>query len=185
MILAKRLTLSSCIALLLVAFGSFAQTDKRAERRTDTYEGLHISIYLDKASYRFGDLATLRVVLTNVGDSPITIYKGLGWGCLGSLGYGLTDSRGRGLMPTFIPGSFYSPPFPKEDFITLKPGEAVHTQRRMQIGRQEGIRQPGTYQVTVWYNNPVSQDFAPEGVKVWRIENEDLVARRVRFTVTR
>ena len=182
---AKRHALFASISLLLLASNNLAQIEERASRPADTYQGLHIAIYLDKASYRFRDIATLRVVLTNVGDLPIMIYKGLGWGCLGSLGYGLTDNRSRGLMPTFIPGSFYSPPFNKEDFITLKPGEAILTRRWMQLGRQEGIKKPGTYRVTVWYNNPVSQEFAPEGIQVWRMENENLIARSVRFAVSR
>lgn len=184
MINAIRLTLLSITALILLSSYCPCQTEKRLSRSKDTYRGLHISIHLDKPSYRLGDIATVKVNLENVGDVPITIYKKLGWGCFGSLGYGFTDSQGRGLMPTMIAGSFYSPPFPPEDFITLRPDEAIQTQRDIEIGLQEGIKTLGLYQITVWYNNPVSQDFAPEGLRMWSMANGVLVAKRMRFAVT-
>ena len=46
-------------------------------------------------------------------------------------------------------------------------------------------KKPGAYLVTVWYYNPVLQEFAPEGIQVLRMENEDLIARPVRFAVSR
>ena len=165
MIKSIRLTLLSTIALILLSPYSPGQTEKRSGWSKDTYKGLNISIRLDKPSYRLGNTATVEVNLKNIGDVPITIYKKLGWGCLGSLGYGLADSQGRGLMPTFIAASFYGPPISPEDFITLRPDEAIQTHREIEIGRQEGIKKPGLYHLSVWYNNPVSQDFAPEGLK--------------------
>ena len=174
----------TCMTSLVLALNSLAQTEKRCPHSSDTYHGLHLSINLDGTSYRLGEIATLQVTLKNTGDLPITIYKKLGWGCLGSLGYRLADSQGRGLMPTFLYGSFYSPPFPREDFITLRKGEVIQTQIDLDIGRREGIRKPGIYQVRVWYNNPVPQDFAPEGLQMWRMEEGDLVAKLARFTVT-
>ncbi|HSB08852.1 MAG TPA: hypothetical protein VLM38_05035 [Blastocatellia bacterium] len=167
------------------SFGQHRPAKRRYNSSHDTYRGLHLAAALNPWTYRLRDIATVVVTLENVDRGPITIYGKLGWGCFGSLGFGLEDMRGRGLIAASVPGSFYHPPFATEDFITLLPGQKLKTERDFEIGRDEGITTPGTYQVVIWYNSPVPREFAPLGLDIWPMENGRLLANKIRVIVTK
>src|SRR5258707_719368 len=53
---------------------------RHKENLSDTRAGLQLSIRLDGESFRLDDVATLKITLRNVSQTPITIYRKFGWG---------------------------------------------------------------------------------------------------------
>ncbi|HEY9401161.1 MAG TPA: hypothetical protein VIQ24_00610 [Pyrinomonadaceae bacterium] len=179
------------IALILVFLFSIAshaannaQESKGERSLPDKINGLHLSVELidDEKNFRRADTFRIRVKLKNVSQSPITLYKEMSWGWLSSLFLGISDGRGRKVDTPFLEHAFPHPPFPKEDFIAIRPGEAIEKVRDVELKLYE-IRKPGTYFVTVWYRSPVPQEFAPEGMKIWAMEEGRLESKPVKFRI--
>jgi hypothetical protein len=125
----------------------------------------------------------LTVALENVSDSPIAIYKKLGWGRSASFSLSISDQHEDFVIPKMRDDAMYRPPFRSEDFITIQPGEAIK-QRRLLSFETNGIDAPGVYTVIVNYHSPVSMDLAPEIPNLWTKGNGELQTKAMRFSVT-
>jgi hypothetical protein len=149
---------------------------------SDTKDGLQLSIELDRERLLLGEAATLKIRLKNVSQSPITIYKHLGWGRSSSLTMSLSVVRGALARRTFLEDAQHHPPFPQGDFTTIQPGEFIERERWLDL-KSDGITGPGIYKLTVWYHSPVPREFAPPGLKLWAAENGVLQSKPVTLTV--
>jgi hypothetical protein len=149
----------------------------------DTKHGLQLSVELVKESYRLDETPTLKIRLRNVSQSPIAIYKKMGWGRSSSLTISISVVQGELGERMFVEDSLDHPPFPAEDFILIHPGESVERERLLDL-RSDGIQSPGIYRVTVWYHSPIPREFAPPGLKPWAMENGALQSKPVTLKVT-
>src|SRR5712692_7102231 len=171
MITMRQIISSTPLAALLVTLivSVMAKDQHRDVRKTepsDTKDGLQLSIELDKESFRLDETATLKIRLKNVSQSPTAIYKKMGWGPSSSFTISISIVQGELGERRFLEDTLDHPPFPAEDFITIRPGESVERERLLDL-RGDGIKSPGIYKVTVWYHSPIPRDFAPPGLKPW------------------
>lgn len=186
----RSLTIGFCFAALL-CLGSSSQGHGRREqghgRRenepTDTKFGLRLTVEVSGEKFTLSGSPYLTVTLMNVSDSPIAIYKKLGWGGSASFSLSISDQHDDFVMPKMRDDDRYRAPFRSEDFITLHPGETIK-QRRLLSFETKGIDAPGVYIVIVSYHSPVSRDLAPDIPNLWPKGNGVLQAKAVRFSVT-
>jgi hypothetical protein len=175
------------IFLLTITPNGMADKQSRVKPRvkpTDTKEGLQLSVELDKESYGLGDTARMKIRLRNLSQTPITIYKNLAWGASSSFTLSISAISGKLAERTFLDDAMHHPPFPREDFTTIQPGEFVEQERQLDL-RGDGIRTLGVYQIKIRYHSPVPHQFAPEGLKIWAMENGELRSKPVTLKVTK
>ena len=179
---------STSLAALLVTLivSVMAKNQHRDVRKTepsDTKDGLQLSVELDKESFRLDETPTLKIRLRNVSQSPISIYKKMGWGRSSSFTISISVVQGELGERRFLEDALDHPPFPAEDFITIRPGESVERERLLDL-RGDGIKSPGIYKATVRYHSPIPREFAPSGLKVWAMENGVLQSKPASLKVT-
>src|SRR5262249_16118161 len=139
---------------------SFAQnTNKTPE--TDTRDGLKFSIRLVRETYNIKDNPELKITFTNVGKSPITVYKKISWGVRSSLLAFIRDSSGKLIEPDSVYEAADRPPFRAEDFKTINPGESFEVGEELFLADLRVV-EAGTYQISVSYESPVLQAYAPK-----------------------
>jgi len=181
----RTFTTLSALVLICLALNVSARCQKGGDSSAElpnTKDGLELSIEIDKSVYRRNENAELTVHLTNVGNSPITIYKELGWGGSSSFIYGIQDSKGRYLRQYFLDDHQPDFPFKKEDFIIIQPHDSISKHRLIDL---EDAKPNGTYKLIVWYHSPVPQEFAPDGLTVWSREEGPLRATPVSFQIVK
>ncbi len=154
------------------------------DRTADTKYGLNLSVKLDRETYRLADDPKMTIYLKNVGPSAITLYKKMGWGASSSLFLGVADANGNWLDKNVLNDHKDRPPFAREDFTALEPGQSFEIRAWLSLDG-EGVTGPGRYSVSVWYQSPVSVNFAPKGMTVFVRENGSLQAKPVSFEVTK
>jgi hypothetical protein len=179
-----------CIAIitfLLTGFfisnANYQNETKNSDIAVDSKDGLKLTIELDKEIYSLKNDPALKVILKNVGQAPITLYKNMGWGAASSLFLAIGDSNGKLVQPDVLSDAQDYPPFPENRFITLQPNEEFTFWRRFDMEGQ-GITKLGKYSLTVWYHSPVPQASAPKGRNVWTKEKGTLRSKSVAFLVT-
>jgi hypothetical protein len=182
-----RLALTMMMLIGLAVYSpSQTQSDRKQTcERPNCFKGLEISATLDKTDYRWGDIGRMTFTIKNVGNEPIAILKDLGWGPSSSLGFALGAIRGKTTHPARLDDAHDRPPYQREDFVVLKPGEFIEGNRHFNIDQDGGIVEPGIYEAVVWYHSPVWQEYAPDGLKIWPKENDSIECKSVRFTVTK
>lgn len=181
----KVITLVAVLVFVLAA-NCFAQRKgKHQLRASDTKFGLQLSIDLDDETFPLDSSLTLKAVLKNVGQVPITLLKRMGWGRSSSFSMSILDEKGNLVIGRMLDDAIdvRSVPFQKEDFITIQPGESIRRERLVDFP-SKGIGSPGIYQIIVNYHSSVSRRSAPEGLKIWAMENGVLQSKPARFTVT-
>ncbi|MDT7543651.1 MAG: hypothetical protein QOE33_3555 [Acidobacteriota bacterium] len=177
------------ILVLLVSVlcaASFAQESKQEQHLPDRLKGLQLSAELvgGEKSFHKSDTFWIKVKLKNVGKSPITLYKNMGWGWSSSFVLGISDAQGKEIISSFLDDTLTYPRFPRGDFITIKPDETVERKRDVSLKEYE-IKKYGTYYVIVWYQSPIPQKFAPKGLKVWATEEGRLESKPVKFEIVK
>lgn len=188
MITVRQIISSTSLAALLVTLivsvmGANQHRDLRKTEPSNTKDGLQLSVEADKESFRLDETPTLRIKLRNVSQSPIAIYKKMGWGRSSSFTISISVVQGELGERRFLEDALDHPPFPAEDFITIRPGESVERERLLDL-RGDGIKAPGVYEVTVRYHSPIPREFAPSGLKLWAMENGVLQSKPVSLKVT-
>lgn len=175
------------IAFTLVGIrGSMAERQSQSDRLhepLDTNYGLQLSVKLKDTVVQINSKPQIIVRLKNVSDKPITIYKNLAWGQGKSLSLFIEVIRGKLDGPTFLEEVFFRPPFPKEDFIPIQPGEFIEVKRSISL-RNFGVMEPGDYRIIVRYRSPIPEDFVPAGLEVWAMEYGALQTKPVDLKVT-
>jgi hypothetical protein len=151
---------------------------------SDTRDGLNLSIELDGESYHLDDVAKLKITLKNVSQTPITVFKKFGWGPSSSFIFSISDDRGKEIERTAFADSTHWPPFSKEDFATLEPGESIQQDSELDLEGEE-VKVVGVYHINIWYHSPIPRRSAPEVPNLWSAENGTLRAKPVRFKVTK
>jgi hypothetical protein len=149
---------------------------------SDSNYGLQLSVELKDTIVRLNSTPQIIVKLKNVGDKPITIYKKLEWGQSKGLSFFIKAISGKLADPTFIPEASYYPPFPKEDFVTIQPGESFEVKRLISL-QILGVKEPGDYRLIVRYRSPISEDFAPAGLEIWAKEYGPLQTKPIDLKV--
>lgn len=179
----RSLTIAFCFAALLCLGSSSQGHGRRENEPTDTKFGLRLTVEISGEKFTLSGSPYLTVALMNVSDSPIAIYKRLGWGGSASFSLSISDQYDDFVMPRMRDDDRYRAPFRSEDFITLHPGETIK-QRRLLSFETKGIDALGVYTVIVTYHSPVSSDLAPDIPNLWPKGNGVLQAKAVRFSVT-
>ena len=159
------------------------QSEKTAQEASDTRHGLKLSIELDRESYAPREAPKLRISLKNESNAPIAVYKEIGWGASSSLMMIVFDITGQGLESDTVFDARHQPPYRQEDFRLINPGQSFSVVPRLSL-QLLGVMGPGTYRLVVWYQSPVWQEFAPQGLPVWVRENGSLQSKPVTFKVT-
>jgi hypothetical protein len=170
--------------LMQAIHGEPSSQSGAGKREPDTKYGLKLSVRLNRDTYTLADTPRMTVCLKNVGSSPLVLYKRMLWGASSSLFMGVDDARGKYLDQKVLHDYRDRPPFAREDFITLEPGESFEVKTPLDF-EGEGLTEPGKYTVTVWYRSPVSLDFAPQGPNVFVKESGSLQSKPVAFEVTK
>jgi len=175
----------ACLVLTPAVHGNRLRQYKAGESdpEVDTKYGLNLSVKLNRDTYRLADTPRVTICLKNVGSSPLVLYKEMLWGMSSSLFLWVDDARGRTLDKSVLADYKDRPPFAKEDFITLEPGQSFEVKTPLDF-EGEGLSRPGRYTVTVRYRSPVSLDFAPKGMNVFVEENGRLLSKPAAFEVT-
>jgi hypothetical protein len=147
----------------IVCLASHAQTATRDDYVLDRMNGLRLSVGLvgRKNAFHRKDTMWIKVRLKNVGKSPITLYKNMGWGWSSSFALILSDSRGKAVRSSFLEDDLPYPPTSREDFVTIQPGETIEQTRDVTL-KQYKLRSSRGYHLTVWYQNPVPRKFRRE-----------------------
>lgn len=156
---------------------------KREPGPRDNKDGLQLSIELDGEHFGINDVPTLKITLKNISQVPIAIYKNLAWGRSSSLTLSIVDDHEKMVRGTTLADASHVPPFPREDFLTIGPGESVQKESILGL-RDEGIKGLGAYKLVVWYHSPIPRDFAPSGLNLWAMENGVLQSKPVTLKVT-
>lgn len=183
----KKILLSAIVFLFL--FGIFRSSAnyqnemKEPHTYSDSRDGLKIIIQLEKTTYTLAEYPALKVTLKNISQSPLILYKNMGWGAASSLILAIGDSNGKLVQPDVLSDAQDYPPFPIKDFITLKPNEEFILWRRFDWEGQ-GVSKAGEYSITVWYHSPVSEENAPKGINVWTKEKGTIRSKPFAFKVT-
>lgn len=172
------------VVLIMSAMAKNQHRDVRKTQSTDTKDGLQLSIELEKESFRLDETPTMKIRLKNVSQSPIAVYKKMGWGRSSSFAISISAIQGELGERKFLEDALHQPPFPAEDFMTIPAGESVERERLLDL-RGDGIKSPGIYKVTVWYHSPIPREFAPPGMKLWAMENGALQSKPVSLKVIR
>jgi len=149
----------------------------------DTKDGLELLVEVKDTVVRLNSSPQITVRLKNVSDKPITIYKNLDWGQSKGLSLFIEAIHGKLDAPTFLAEARYSPPFPKEDFVTIQPGEFVES-KRLISWELLGVKEAGEYRIIVRYRSPIPKDFAPAGLEIWGRENGALRTKPLDLKVT-
>jgi len=183
----KRIKIKAFMTVLLVTVGSSSnmardQLVHHELQLSDTGHGLRLSIQLDAKVYNLHDVGSLTITLTNVGGTPISVYRKFGWGRSSSFLLSIADANGKPIERTMLPDAHHSPPFSVEDFASIKPGESIRLERDLDVEGEE-IKEPGVYTIRVWYHSPIPRRFAPHGMNVWTKENGVLRANALSFRV--
>jgi len=171
------------LAFFVSSSADYQNETKNAYTNFDTRDGLKIIIELDKATYSLVNDPALKVILKNVSQLPLTLYKNMGWGAASSLFFAIGDSNGKLVRPDVLSDAQDYPPFSTKDFITLKPDEEFTLWRRFDWEGQ-GITKSGEYSITVWYHSPVSEENAPKAINVWTKEKGTIRSKPFAFKVT-
>jgi hypothetical protein len=181
------------VSALIIAFTSMgargfmgvAQSKSdRSPDPPDASDGLQLSVELKDTVVRLNGTTQIIVRLNNVGDKPIATYKNLVWAEATSLSLFVKVIHGKLKDPTSVKEFPYIPPFPKEDFITIQPGESIEKKRLITM-EEIGIKEPGDYRIIVRYRSPIPEDFAPAGLELWAMENGPLQTKPIDLKVTR
>ena len=110
------------------------------------------------------------------------IYKKMHWGVFASLLAAVFDEKGKAVEPDLIYEERNRPPFPTDDFQSIKPGESF-TMEDLFSPLNQGIRTPGTYKLVVIYHSPVGSDDVAKGLNVLVKEMGYLYSEPVTFKV--
>jgi hypothetical protein len=185
----KQVITICCLVALLVTITVISMANKQRHNKrqiepSDTGYGLQLSTELDGETFHLQDVAKLIIKLKNVSQGSITLYKHLAWGRSSSFTMFISDEHGKAVRGTFLEDAMHVPPFSKDDFVTIQPGESVEIKRLVDM-RGDGIKASGIYQIAVRYHSPVPREFAPEGLEIWAMENGVLQSKPVTFKVTR
>jgi len=172
------LILGTCFS----AATSFSQNPNKTPEIPDTKSGLRLSTKLDREVCKLKDDPVLKITLTNVGTSPIALYKKMYWGYSASLTLIVRDASGKTVEPDTIYDAKDRPPFRIEDFKTIQPGESFEVDKAISL-RNEGVVEAGAYKFTLFYQSPVLQSDAPEIPGVWVTENGPLKSKSVTLQV--
>jgi len=150
----------------------------------DTRDGLQLIVELKDTVVHLNSDAQIVLRLKNVGDKPIAIYKHLAWADATSLSLFIKVIHGKLKDRTFVSEFFITPPFPREDFVTIQPGKFIERKRLISM-REIGIEEPGEYRITICYESPIPGEFAPAGLRIWAMENGPLQIKPIDLKVTR
>jgi hypothetical protein len=106
--------------------------------------------------------------LRNVSQSPITICKRRYWDFDFIFPVSLFDEKGVGLEPTFVIEYRDEPPLTEDDFITIQPGESIHSRRKIPFANYDvRNRKPGNYSLVVIFGSLLLKEDFPERSNPW------------------
>ena len=150
---------------------------------SDTRFGLQLTVQLDRKTFQLEDTPILKIALKNMNETPIAIYKRLGWGGSSSFSLIILDEKDKAVIGRMIDDAKPAPPFTRDDFVVIQPGETIRQERALGF-ESKGITTPGVYKFIVMYHSPVPNEFAPKDLVIWPMENGVLQAKPVTFNVT-
>jgi hypothetical protein len=151
-----------CLALLIALTFGFAHSsdaigqggDKPSPQTSEVIGGLQLSAEIENEAVAIEGVIHLHKHLKNVSQSPITICKRRYWDFDFILPVSLFDEKGVGLEPTFVIEYRDEPPLTENDFITIPPGESIHTRRKIPFANYDlRDRKPGNYSLVVIFGS--------------------------------
>lgn len=175
------------IAFLAIGLGFyFTSIEKKSENNTSGYSmtkpKLEVNVELNKTKFKLDDVGKFTVEIKNIGETPIFIYKDIGWGTSSGLSKMISDEKDELILGRIVSDAHYVPPFLEKDFIKLEKGEYIRKERWLDV-YSEGISKPGDYKLVVFYSSPVPKNFAPKKKRVWTTEDGEVESNTISFTV--
>jgi hypothetical protein len=180
------------LALLIVLTFAFTNSsvairqgsDKPAPQTSEVKGGLQLSAEIENEAVAIERVIHLRKQLRNVSQAPITICKRRYWDFNFYFSVGIFDEKGIGLGPTFIFEYRDEPPLSEEDFITIPPGESIHSRRKIPLGSYDfRDRKPGNYSLVVTFGSLLPKEYFPEKSNPWDNSNGYIKTKPISFRV--
>jgi hypothetical protein len=145
-------------------------------------KSLLVKLTANNNTYKLSDAMSIRVLLINNSNDPISLYKGLDFGESASLSLWITDATsGREIIQNFIADALPPPPKSKNAFITLLPDHIYGVQFKIKIADLSIVRK-GKYNVIVEYHSPVPSGMR-FGLPVWDAEMGSVSSNVITITV--
>lgn len=172
------------LAIFLSLFTGLALAQNKVNKPTDTINGLQLSIEIKKSkeSFRPTDILKIGINLTNVGKSPITLYKHMSWGVSSSFFLNLSNEQGLMLIPTLLRDAQDFPPYKKDDFITIEPRQKIEKTTHLDL-KHYNITKTGVYRIVVSYASPVAKEYVPKGLKIFSLEEGRLESKFAKLKI--
>lgn len=143
----------------LVSYGAEtaeAQQGKRDATVEQKVPGLELSLVIDKRRYKLGDELKLQVMLVNLSNKPVYVFRTLDWGISASLSLHLRDASGKEIKPEFpTDAQTYESPDDKNAFVKLGPDHFLGANFPASL-RFLNFTRPGKYSISVEYTSPFS-----------------------------